>query len=78
VITATLFQLLGVVVGALVCTGVVALGLTWLSSLDEFVARPNHDLTGLVYEALNYGGYLFVCLGAAGLLGVARRLAVWL
>ena len=73
-----LIELVGITVGTLLCGVVVGLGLTWLTRLDEQVAQPNHRLTGLVYEALNYGGYTSVCLGAVGLLSVVRRLAVWL
>jgi hypothetical protein len=77
VITA-LVELIGIVVGALVCVGVVGLGLTWMSNLDEHIMRSTDELAVHVYVALNVGSYLVVHLGAIGLLHVVLRFATWL
>lgn len=75
---AVMFELLGAIVGTVVCAGVASLGLTWLTHLDEYVVRSTDELTGNTYTALNVGGYLVVLLGVAGLVPVVRQLVTWI
>lgn len=75
---ASLVELIGIAVGALVCGGVIGLGLAWMSNLDEHIMRSTDELAVHVYVSLNVGSYLVVHLGAVGLFHVVLRFAVWL